>query len=239
MASRERQQKSGDPRRGKKGAIEPTDDRFVPAEYVGTIEPNYYCRGWNGKEGRKKYCRARAGAGTTHVGVGRCKMHGGTKQSLYDTWGQIRSETLREAIARHETDPHLLDLRPSLALLKTLVEHTINEQEEVLQALLTWHALHRHRTDASEDLKRAAAQMLEDAPPPARRHVLDFGSLRDLLAEIRQFSAQIENIAGKVPLTEVDRTHREMARAVELYNAEPDPVKRMEKIRDAWANIRI
>jgi len=34
-------------------------DRAIPATYVGPVEPNFYCRGWNAK--RTKYCSARAG----------------------------------------------------------------------------------------------------------------------------------------------------------------------------------
>lgn len=60
------------------GAVVVASDRVVPDTYVGKLEPNYYCRGWNAK--RQKYCRQRAGQKTDHVGVGRCKHHGGTKE---------------------------------------------------------------------------------------------------------------------------------------------------------------
>jgi hypothetical protein len=56
-------------------AIDPSMDKTIPTQFVGKLEPNYYCRGWNAK--REKYCRHRAGHGTDHNGVGRCSFHGG------------------------------------------------------------------------------------------------------------------------------------------------------------------
>jgi len=56
-------------------------DRSVPETFAGKLEPNYYCRAWNPR--RLKYCRAHAGAGTNHPGVGRCRHHdGGGDQKL-------------------------------------------------------------------------------------------------------------------------------------------------------------
>jgi hypothetical protein len=50
-------------------------DRDFPA-YDGTyLAPNYYCRARNTK--RQKYCKRRSGAGTAHLGIGRCSNHGG------------------------------------------------------------------------------------------------------------------------------------------------------------------
>jgi hypothetical protein len=46
-----------------------------PGRFIGKLEPNYYCRGWNSK--RVKYCRARAGHSTAHPQQGRCSKHGG------------------------------------------------------------------------------------------------------------------------------------------------------------------
>jgi hypothetical protein len=44
-------------------------------EFRGPLEPTETCNGWNSK--RQKYCHARAGMGTDHPRVGRCKFHNG------------------------------------------------------------------------------------------------------------------------------------------------------------------
>jgi hypothetical protein len=100
----------------------PSDDKHVPKAFEGKLEPNYFCRGWNAKS--QKYCRANAGQGTTHPGVGRCKFHGG----LQDGDGRVttgarslvKSSTLRELIEQEKgrTDP--LDLTEELAILRAL-----------------------------------------------------------------------------------------------------------------------
>lgn len=100
----------------------PSDDRHVPAAHEGKLEPNYFCRGWNAKT--QKYCRSRAGAGTAHAGVGRCKMHGGLQPEdgrvTHGARSMVKSSTLRQLIEAEKgrTDP--LDLSEELAILRAL-----------------------------------------------------------------------------------------------------------------------
>lgn len=118
------------------------DEKFIPKTYAGQLEPNYYCRGWNEK--RKKYCKRRAGAGTNHVGSGRCKHHFGNndnadkiKHGLY----AYKSKDLQERIKwQHENRENPTDIIPDIHEARALLTKFLDEYEEVTEALLAWHA---------------------------------------------------------------------------------------------------
>jgi hypothetical protein len=130
----------------------PSDDRDVPKAFAGKLEPNYFCRGWNAKS--EKYCRAKAGQGTTHPGVGRCKFHGG----LQDGDGRltngarsvVKKSTLRALVEQEKgrTDP--LDLTEELAILRAL-----------RQQLLAGDDDDQVNTAAAQQLLDGAGRMVE------------------------------------------------------------------------------
>jgi hypothetical protein len=95
-------------------------DRDVPTDDVGKLEPNYYCRAWNAK--RRKYCRAPAGSGTQHPGEGRCRHHGGLAPITHGRYSKLKSPRLRELIAEHAGDANPLDLLPEVAATRALFE---------------------------------------------------------------------------------------------------------------------
>jgi hypothetical protein len=127
----------------------PSTDRDVPKAFQGKLEPNYYCRGWNAKS--RKYCRAVAGAKTTHPGVGRCKFHGGLQEGdgrvTNGARSMVKSSTLRELIEAEKgrTDP--LDLTEELQILRAL-----------RQQLLTGEDVN---ADAAQKLLDGAGRMVE------------------------------------------------------------------------------
>lgn len=99
-------------------------DRTLPTKHEGTLEPNWYCRGWNPR--REKYCGSRAGFRTAHPGVGRCAKHGGLKKGgdqrvRSGSGSRVKGTTLQQLIAteRDRADP--LDLTGELATLRALV----------------------------------------------------------------------------------------------------------------------
>jgi hypothetical protein len=101
-------------------------DRIIPVEFVGKLEPNYYCRGWNAK--RVKYCRARAGAGTAHSGQGRCRRHdgggdGNVKHGLNRRYAPLRNTRLGPLIERYQDDPDALNVGAELAVARALLHN--------------------------------------------------------------------------------------------------------------------
>jgi hypothetical protein len=123
--------------------VRASDDRSMPTGDIGKVEPNYYCRGWNAK--RRKYCHQRAGHGTAHVGVGRCKVHGGQKEDsdarvTHGRRSSVQGERIRELIDQHRADPQLHDVSSTLATAKALMDDFIERYYEFTPALLAWYA---------------------------------------------------------------------------------------------------
>lgn len=138
-------------------------DRHVPATHEGTIEPNYYCRGWNSK--RQKYCRKIAGSGTAHLGIGRCSFHSGNmpiKHGMSSRYVLHRSRVgeLLEQFAA-ETDP--LDITRELALARALLHDWVERYEVNRDALLAWHATWEGKfMPLPEPEKRALLDLLDE-----------------------------------------------------------------------------
>lgn len=110
--------------------VGPSDDKTVPKAFVGEQQPNYYCRAWNGK--REKYCRARAGNGTDHKGIGRCKHHGGRNQNAaamkHGRYAKIVHPAVQKLIEQHEKDTRSVKDKMLAAL-----NHTLALRDEALR----------------------------------------------------------------------------------------------------------
>lgn len=213
------------------------NDRSFPApineegqhEFVGTLEPNWYCRGWN--QNRSKYCKARAGANTDHLGVGRCFRHGGATPIRNGRYSKIKRQELRHLIEELENDPDPLDMFPELATARALFMDWVNRYDVFIEALLAWHGSFTEEGQAAEENGEA---------PVARkpRQVLDISDGYRLLDLIRKTVASIEKIASENAISrpELLRVMTEMGRVVESVVADES---QLEKIRDGWGTIRI
>jgi hypothetical protein len=111
--------------------VKASTDKTVPKTKAGDLEPNYYCRAWNGK--REKYCKARAGARTDHVGLGRCWVHGGMSQNAaamkHGKHAKIATPAMRQAIELAEKLSNPLDMIPTLARARGVLEYAIDNYD--------------------------------------------------------------------------------------------------------------
>lgn len=119
-----------------------SDDRHIPDAFEGKLEPNYFCRAWNPR--RSKYCRSRAGAGTDHSGVGRCRLHDGRGKELLKhgrnrRYESMRAPRLQALIAEHAENEEPLDILPELAAARALFQDFVERYDETTAALLAWH----------------------------------------------------------------------------------------------------
>lgn len=210
------------PRRQKN--LTPSTDRTIPTKYVGMLEPNWHCRAWNAK--REKYCASRAGMGTDHPGVGRCKLHGGAQPILSGRYSRLQRTQLRELIERHEADPDPMNILPELAAARALFEDFVNRYELFAAALLAWHDSWERGTEADGD-----------APKKPRR-ILDIADAHRLIAQITKIVERIERIRAADAMSRADlyRIMGEMARVVDTY---VDDGEAIQKIKDAWLSIRV
>lgn len=187
-------------------------------EYIGPLEPNWFCRAWNTK--RQKYCKARAGAKTDHPGVGRCTNHGGASHSVSTTHGRysrVQRVKLRDLIEELENDPDPLDLFPELATARALFIDWVDRYDEFTKALLLWY---------------------EDQENGGPRKILDIADGYRLLDNIRRVVATIEKISAENAISrpELLRVMTEMGRVVESVVQDEG---QLEKIKGGWGGIRI
>jgi hypothetical protein len=108
-------------------------------------QSDYYClarkRYKHGPyEGKWGYCYQRAGAGTDHLGYGRCKYHGGATTAQAMRYAALGNPTIAELVARFMDDPDPLNLRDELAAARALFKHFVDEYGEISEALKAWHA---------------------------------------------------------------------------------------------------
>lgn len=189
-------------------------DRELPTTNVGKLEPNYFCRAWNPR--REKYCGARAGSGTDHVGVGRCSIHNGGGENRV-VHGQRRRYPLQtprigELLEHHAADPDPFNVREELDLARSVLQDWIERYEDNTEALLAWHASFKLRHGPVAPEKEEA--------------------LRRVLDEYQELQE------GRDGLTEKQAADLALARAyVDALSA--PPVERPRKVLDVSASQQL
>jgi hypothetical protein len=141
--------------------VRPSDDRTIPDEFGPKIPPNYYCRARNTK--LQKYCQARAGAGTNHPGVGRCRHHGGQQEDdgrvTHGRESFLRSTRVKELIEKHLAVDNPLDVSVTLATAKALMDDYIERYYELLPMLEAWYT---SRAPLDESQRLALLRCLDE-----------------------------------------------------------------------------
>jgi hypothetical protein len=129
----------------------------IPHGGPKSVEPHDGC---GAKKKSGGVCTQPKGFGTSHVGKGRCKFHGGSTPIKHGLFSAVKRESLKEAIDRYKNDPDLVDLRYEVALLRALVEDKIdatadNEADHAAIAQLIDRVgtmvdrIHRHKANGA------------------------------------------------------------------------------------------
>jgi hypothetical protein len=211
-------------------------DYFVPPYNKDVeLQPNYFCRARNIK--REKYCRARAGQGTEHLGQGRCKNHGGStpvKHGRYSTViGGSLGETLDQLELEEEKDQ--LDVMPEARLLRGITIDAGERWNKIINALVAWN-----------EAEQAEAAAMERRP---KLH-----NLPDLaqLADLAKKTAEIVNMIHKQRSADAIKLadfYRLMAAMAETVNNNLDKLERFvpveiidrtkAQIEEDWRKIKL
>lgn len=147
-------------------AIAVVDAKQIPETFVGKLEPNYYCRAWNAK--RAKYCRSRAGWGTDHQGMGRCRIHDGggsdkLQHGLHRRYVRLEGTSLGEHFAAHLADTDPYNVLHDLAIARTLMEDWVVRYQEYTAALVAWHDTWEGKyTPLGPENKKALLDVLDE-----------------------------------------------------------------------------
>ena len=123
----------------------PLRDENAFDEKPRKLDSDYYCLGrgiWRQgpNTGKHKYCYRRAGAGTNHLGYGRCSIHGGKAPAVENRYNELLNPTIHEKTAKFLQDPDPLNLRAELAAARALFEDFLERYEDFQEALIAWYA---------------------------------------------------------------------------------------------------
>jgi len=171
----------------------------------------------------KHLCDLSKGAQTDHLGIGRCKYHGGLTPIKHGRYSGIHLETLRNLITQHEADPDPLNILPELATMRSLFEDYINRYNEMRDALLAWY----------ETSTRGGGE-----PSERPRQILDIADASRILAEVTKIAKRIEDIRAGNAVSRQDllRILSEMGNVVALHVTDE---KTRQRIKDGWSSIRL
>lgn len=216
------------------------DPQTGETTYVGKLEPNFFCRGWNPK--RKKYCMGRAGQGTDHSGEGRCKNHGGSNQITHGRYSNIARGSLAEHVEQMEleTEAEQLDLMPEIRMLRAITAKYIENYDEILDAFLAWN-------DREYEEAREQERKPKPVPPPkieeTSKLLGEIGALVDRVHKqrssnaisfpdfLRLMAAMSDVVANRV---------RDMEQKLKLNSHQCEALEEMlQKISEDWQQIKL
>ncbi|MFW5987868.1 MAG: hypothetical protein ACOCQA_00345 [bacterium] len=92
-------------------------------------EKNYKICGAKTK-GSGEPCQKPAGWGTDHVGVGKCKLHGGASPIKHGFYSKYTNHRLAETIDELSENEDLLNLRKTIAMQQALILDLLDKIEE-------------------------------------------------------------------------------------------------------------
>ncbi len=191
-------------------------------------ESSWYC-GAKTKSGGN--CKRRAGAGTDHVGEGRCKHHGGKTPIKTGRYSKISRPRIKELVEQFENDENKLDLLPEVLLLRALIQDYIERYDEYTEALLNWH-------------QSFVNPKYEAYAKPEK--VMDIISVGTFIKQIGSLVEKIHKAKEKQSVSMVD-LHRVIGQlGEELVNAVleviPDAdlgTRLIESVQNRWNSIRL
>lgn len=215
-----------------------TPEYELPTEYIGNpIESNFFCRAWNPR--RNKYCRARAGQGTDHVGNGRCRVHSGSMPITHGRYSNYVTSELQDIVDQLESedDDEKLDVTSDGVLARAIAVRFVKRYDDILSAMIAWNS--KEYADASAEKRKPYPQRLPE--------LHDVVSVLEKAAKIVDLTNK-QRQAKSVPHREFLRVMRQMALSVEsrisefeedhkLSPADANTLK--EGIREDWKTLRI
>jgi hypothetical protein len=187
------------------------------------------------RDGSGDRCVQPAGWGTSHVGQGRCRFHGGNNLVRHGRYSTIQRDQIRVLIEKHEQDPDPLNILPELAAARALFEDFIDRYEENTASLLAWHESFSisGRTPLDAEKVESLRRVMEEYEATAERgDELSSGRAADLRDARHVVDALGAPSPGK------PRQVLDIADAYRIVSEITKIVERIEKIRAADAISR-
>lgn len=210
-------------------------DNVVPEKYEGTLEPNFFCRAWNGK--RNKYCKQRAGHNTDHPAEGRCSWHDlGSRTKTHGRYGKHVGPALKKHLEEIQTeDGDRTDLTQEVDVFRAICAYLLENWDELIEALLEWNSA--EETEAMINERRARPQRIPD--------IKDLGKMIKDAAELAdKIHAQAHR--DSIPKRDFFRLQDAMAdivagklRGVSHILGDDMVSDLIQQVSDDWSEIRL
>lgn len=200
------------------------------------LQPNFFCRARNTK--REKYCYARSGQGTDHLGAGRCKNHGGGTPIVHGRYSDVSRDTIAEHLEKLdlETEQEQMDILPEAQFLRALVKDVTERYQSLVDGIIAWNA------EESEDAKLEKRKAL----------LHKFPEIKDV-AEVVKKVAEVVNMVHKqrsanaISLSDFYRLMAAMAEVIATQTEKsfkqrvPQHVidQYIQTVQDEWRKIKV
>lgn len=217
------------------------DPYYIPPEFIGNpIDVNFFCRGWNSK--RNKYCRARAGAGTEHTGLGRCRNHGGMSLVTHGRYSTVPRGNVAEHLDQFdlETETEKLDILPEATLMRALAANYLEDYEEFFQGVIRFNGLEDEEARLEKrkpifirppNLEVAASLLKDAAEVVDRVHKQRSNSAISLKTFFRMMALMSDSVGKNVKTLE---------RKLKLNPDQAEIVAQiLADIAEEWANLKV
>ena len=188
----------------------------------------------------RKVCQNIAGKGTDHLGEGRCRFHGGSTPVTRGLYSKVQRTRLGQRMAEVENDPNLHTLEPELALLKVVLEHSVENYDRHEAAVLSWHRAERPvyqkliNANDPVEIRDAVVELRAIEPKrPAERP--DAKIIATLVAEIGRTQDRIREAETIVTARQMLQFIDRMAGVVRQFTDDETAIK----IRDGWMNLTL
>lgn len=218
------------------GMQEHPDYYVPPYDKDVELQPNYFCRARNVK--REKYCRARAGQGTDHLGQGRCKNHGGSVPIKSGRYSDVVRHSLGEQIERLEMEDEKdqLDILPEATLLRGITSDMLERWNEFFNGVIEWNK--QEDIEAKEQERRPKFVNVPD--------LKDLGDLTKKVAEIVNMVHK-QRSANAISMPDLIRVMQAMAQVLidatekHLKGRVPQQVvdTYIETVQSEWRKIKL
>jgi len=208
-------------------------------------------------------CQNPAGAGTDHLGEGRCKFHGGNSQIKHGRYSKVKRPQIKKLIEEFEKDPEPMNLLPEVLLLRALLTDYIDRHENLTTALAAWRASYgKSFQQAYRDWYVEAKRLSDEGAPPEEMpeppEPLDFAGrpTNAGAADITSVAKLVDQVGSMVDRIEKHRSSSTITMAtlsrvleqvgVELVQALQEEVKDealrsrvLDTFERRWSTVRI
>ncbi len=177
-------------------------------------------------------CKLKAGFKTDHVGVGRCRLHGGATPVKHGLNSKVHTARLADRIEEHLKNPDPLNLLKEVAQLRAFAEDLMERWESIYGvdgALLAWHE-----------------SFLTGASEPKPRQLPDFSAITTVVDRVGAMVDRIHKhrAEGAVSLATMNRVMEqlgaEVVHALREMKIDGDTgTKFLEAIERRWGAIRV